>query len=90
MVIGGVFVLFFVFVLCFLLLLYYWGNKGYDVLFFLEDVELKVFIVNDKVSLILSVLLFNFLIYLEIYIFLSYMGRIGYISYVKIFVNMNM
>lgn len=90
MVTGGVLALFLVSVLCFLLSLYYWGNKGYDAPPSLEDPESTVSTVYDKVSLILSVLLFNLSIYLEIYIFLSYMGRIGYIGYVKTFSNMNM
>lgn len=72
MVTGGVVALFLVSVLCFLLSLYYWGNKGYDAPPSLEDPASKVSTVNDKVSLILNVLLhvFNLLIYLEIFIYI--------------------
>uniref|UniRef100_K1QBS1 Uncharacterized protein n=1 Tax=Magallana gigas TaxID=29159 RepID=K1QBS1_MAGGI len=48
MVTGGVLALFLVSVLCFLLSLYYWGNKGYDAPPSLEDPESKVSTAYDK------------------------------------------
>lgn len=66
LVTGGVVGLFLVSVLCFLVSLYYWENKGYDAPPSLEDPESKVSTAN-KVSLILSVLLFNLSKYLDIY-----------------------
>lgn len=48
MVTGGVLALFLVSVLCFLLSLYYWGNKGYDATPSLEDPESKVSTAYDK------------------------------------------